>query len=154
SSILPPESGIPFSLLLRGLDHIGDIDYLDGIIYASLDSTSGFNNGHVALYNASDLSFTGVSYALTGAPSNPTTDIASWVAVDPIRNLGFGKEWQLGNTVNIYQLPGWTFAGVVVFDLALERIQGAKVHGDWLYMSSDDDMKTVYRGNLQTGHVE
>jgi hypothetical protein len=154
SSILPPEFGIPFDLLLRGLDHIGDIDYHDGIIYASLDSTRGFNDGHVALYNASDLSYTGVSYALTGAPSNPNHDIASWVAADPNRNVGYGKEWQLGNTINIYHLSDWSFAGEAVLDLPLERIQGAKVHGDWLYMSSDDATKTVYRGNLQTGHVE
>lgn len=154
SSIVPPEFGIPFNLLLRHLDHIGDIDYHDGIIYASLDTTKGFNNGHVALYNASDLSYTGVSYALTGAPSNPKNDIASWVAVDPNRNLGYGKEWQLGNTINEYNLADWSFAGEVVLDLALQRIQGAKVQGNWLYMSSDDDGKTVYRGNLQTGHVE
>ena len=145
---------IPVNLLLRKLDHIGDIDYHDGILYASLDTTHGFNNGHVALYNASDLSYTGVSYTLTGAPSNPNNDIASWVAVDPSGTVGYGKEWQLGNTINTYTLPGWSFAGVVTLDLALQRIQGAKVHGDWLYMSSDDDGKTVYRGNLRTGHVE
>ncbi len=145
---------IPLHLLLRGIDHIGDIDYHDGIIYAALDSTHGFSNGHVALYNASDLSFTGVSYALTGAPSNPKNDIASWVAVDPNGNFGYGKEWQLGNTINIYRLSDWSFTGEAVLDLALERIQGAKVHGDWLYMSSDNATKTVYRGNLLTGHVE
>ncbi len=145
---------IPLNFLLRKLDHIGDIDYHDGIIYASLDSTNGFTNGHVALYNASDLSFTGVSYALTGAPSNPNHDIASWVAVDPNGNFGYGKEYQLGNTINIYRLSDWSFIGVATLDLALERIQGAKVNGDWLYMSSDNDTKSVYRGNLQTGHVE
>ena len=145
---------IPLPLLLRKLNHIGDIDYRDGIIYASLDTTSGFTDGHVALYNASDLSFTGVSYALTGAPSNPKGDIASWVAVDPNGNFGYGKEFRLGNTINVYRLADWSFLGVTTLDLALERIQGAKVHGDWLYMSSDNDSKTVYRGNLVTGHVE
>jgi len=155
SSVLPPQAGIPLDLLLlHRLDHIGDIDYHDGIIYASLDTTHGFNKGHVALYNASDLSYTGVSYALTGAPSNPNNDIASWVAVDPDRNSGYGKEWQLGNTLNVYHLADWSFAGEIGLDRALQRIQGAKVHGDWLYMSSDDDGKTVYRANLQTGHVE
>lgn len=154
SSILPPQSGIPFNLMLRGLNHIGDVDIHNGIIYASLDNTNGFNDGHVALYNASDLSYTGVSYSLTGAPSNPHHDIASWVAVDTNRNQGYGKEYQLGAAINIYTLSNWSFAGQLPLDLALERIQGAKVGGDWLYMSSDNDTKTVYRANLVTGHVE
>jgi len=36
-------------------NHIGDIDYHDGIIYASLDTTAGYTNGHVALYSACSL---------------------------------------------------------------------------------------------------
>jgi hypothetical protein len=48
----------------------------------------------------------------------------------------------------------WIALRISTLDLALDRIQGAKVHGDWLYMSSDNDAKTVYRANLQTGHVE
>lgn len=146
--------GIPASLLAQGLDHIGDIDYDDGVIYASLDTTKGYTNGHVALYNASDLSFTGVAYALTGAPSNPKKDIASWVAVDRMRHRGYGKEWQSGNTINVYSLPDWKWTGVITMDTALDRIQGAKVHGNWLYMSSDNSTQSVYRANLRTGRVE
>src|SRR5215831_9709733 len=53
SSFRPPDSispGIPPGLAAQGLDHIGDIDYLNGIIYASLDTTNGYSSGHVALY--------------------------------------------------------------------------------------------------------
>ena len=39
-------------------------------------------------------------------------------------------------------------------DMALENIQGAKVHGDWLYMSSNNTTQSVYRVNLENGHVE
>jgi hypothetical protein len=157
SSIEPPLSitpGIPSDLLAQGLNHIGDIDYHDGIIYASLDSTTGYTNGHVALYSAADLTYTGVSYPLTGAPSNPKHDIASWVAVDGHHNRGYGKEYQLGNTINIYRLSDWTFQRVLTLDMALERIQGAKAHGQWLYMSSDNATHSIYRANLRTGHVE
>jgi hypothetical protein len=146
--------GIPSNLLAQGLNHIGDIDYYDGIIYASLDSTAGYMNGHVALYRAADLSYTGVSYPLTGAPSNPKHDIASWVAVDGPSNLGYGKEWQLGNTINVYRLSDWSFDHVLTLDMALENIQGAKVHDGWLYMSSNNASRSVYRANLQSGHVE
>lgn len=146
--------GIPANLLAQGLNHIGDIDYLNGVIYASLDTTRGYTDGHVALYNASDLSYTGISYALTGAPSNPHKDVASWVAVDAKRNYGYGKEWQSGNTINVYSLQDWRFLGTVTMDMALENVQGAKVHGDWLYMSSNNTTQSVYRVNLENGHVE
>ena len=157
SSIEPPLNvtpGIPANLLAQGLNHIGDIDYHDGIIYASLDTTAGYTNGHVALYNATDLSYTGVTYPLIGSPSNPHTDVASWVAVDGLHNRGYGKEYQLGNTINVYHLNDWTFDHVITLDMSLERIQGAKVHGEWLYMSSDNATHSVYRANLRTGHVE
>lgn len=146
--------GIPANLLAQGLNHIGDIDYHNGVIYASLDTTRGYTDGHVALYNASNLSYTGISYALTGAPNNPHKDIASWVAVDAKRNHGYGKEWQSGNTINVYSLQDWHFLGTVTMDMALENIQGAKVHGDWLYMSSNNTTQSVYRANLENGHVE
>jgi hypothetical protein len=146
--------GIPANLLAQGLNHIGDIDYYNGIIYASLDTTNGYTNGHVALYNASNLSYTGIVYELTGAPSNPKKDIASWVAVDAKRHLGYGKEWQSGNTINVYNLQDWHFEGTITMDMALENIQGAKVHGDSLYMSSNNTTQSVYRVNLTNGHVE
>jgi hypothetical protein len=157
SSFRPPKTlvpGIPASLFARGLDHIGDIDYHKGIIYASLDTTRGYTDGHVALYSASDLSFTGTVFHLKGSPANPKKDVASWVAVDATRNRGFGKEWQRGNTLNVYSLSDWSFQHTLTLDRALERIQGAKVHGDWLYMAADDATQSVYRANLLSGHVE
>ena len=157
SSFQLPQSlvpGIPANLLAQGLNHIGDIDYYGGVIFASLDTTRGYTNGHVALFNAHDLSYTGISYELTGAPSNPKKDIASWVAVDARLKRGYGKEWQSGNTINVYNLTDWSFIGTITMDMALENIQGAKVHGDWLYMSSNNTTQSVYRANLKSGHVE
>jgi hypothetical protein len=157
SSFKPPRQvvpGIPASLFARGLDHIGDIDYYNGIIYASLDTTRGYNDGHVALFRASDLGFTGVVFKLSGSPQNPRKDVASWVAVDAKRNRGYGKEWQLGNTINVYDLSDWRFQRTLTLDRALKDIQGGKVHGDWLYMAADDTTQSVYRANLSSGHVE
>lgn len=157
STFTPPSGlnpGIPPSLLSQGLNHIGDIDYHNGIIYASLDSTAGYKNPHIALFNASDLSYTGVSYAITGAPSNPKNDVASWFAIDAARGVGYGKEYQNGNTLNVYNLSDWSFERSITLDTATHDIQGAKVDGDWLYMSSDNATQSVYRANLVTGQVE
>ncbi|MYN18291.1 PEP-CTERM sorting domain-containing protein [Rugamonas sp. FT107W] len=146
--------GIPAALMAQGLNHIGDIDYHNGVIYASLDSTAGYTKPHVALFNASDLSYTGKTYALGGTPANPDKDLASWVAVDVKRGVGYGKEWQNGNTINVYNLDDWSFSHTITLAAPLARIQGAKVIGDWLYMASDNDTQSIYRSNLLTGAVE
>jgi len=146
--------GIPAALLAQGLDHIGDIDYHNGLIYASLDSTAGYTQPHVALFNAADLSYTGVSYRLAGTPANPNRDLASWVAVDAARGYGYGKEWAAGNTLNVYKLDDWSFSHTIELGSSLKRIQGAKVVGDWLYMASDNDTQSIYRANLLNGAVE
>ncbi|MBV6323108.1 hypothetical protein [Duganella violaceipulchra] len=122
---------------------VGDIDYYNGIIYVSLDSTSGYTKPHVALFNASDLSYTGTSFELGGTPANPDKALASWVAVDAKRGFGYGKEWQDGNTINVYNLSDWSFSHTHTLDKSLGRIQGAKVVGDWLYMASDNDAQLI-----------
>lgn len=150
----PFELGIPKELRRQGLNHIGDIDVYNGVIYASLDSTDGYTNGHVALYSAADLHYLGTALPLVGAPSNPHHDVASWVAVDGAAGVGYGKEWQDGNTINLYNLSDWSFTGTLQMDRTLGRIQGAKVFNGALYMSSDNDTKSVYRVDLASGHVD
>lgn len=148
-------TGIPEVLASQGFDHIGDIDVYNGIVYASLDSEAGdYRNGHVALFNAGDLSYTGLLYPLIGAPSNPRDDVASWVAVDGANGLGYGKEWRNGNTINVYNLTDWSFSHTITMDQSLRNIQGAKVFDGGLYMSSHNGTKSVYRMDLGTGHVE
>ena len=126
----------------------------NGIIYASLDSTAGYRNPHIALFNAADLSYTGTVYPITGAPANPNNDVASWFAVDTARGLGYGKEWQNGNTINVYNLADWSFSHTITLNTSTHNIQGAKVRGDWLYMSSDNATQSIYRANLVNGRVE
>ena len=153
--------GIPAPLLSQGLDHIGDIDVYNGKLYVSLDTTAkdpalgySYGHGHVAVFNASDLSYTGQSFELIGSPANLHHDVASWVAVDGAAGLGYGKEWQNGNTLNVYNLADWSFSRTLTMDRSLSSIQGAKVFDGWLYMSSDNSTASVYRANLSTGHVE
>jgi hypothetical protein len=154
TSLVP---GIPTSLLAQGLDHIGDFDYYNGKLYVSLDTTRGspgYRSPHVAVYDAADLSYTGTVYTVTGSPANRNNDVASWFAVDGARGLGYGKEWQTGNTLNVYNLSDWSFQRTITMDASLGRIQGAKVLGDWLYMSSDNATRSVYRANLLSGQTE
>lgn len=154
-STLTINTGIPQVLAAQGFDHVGDIDVHNGILYASLDSEAGdYQNGHVALFNASDLSYTGQLFPLYGAPSNPRDDVASWVAVDGAKGLGYGKEWKNGNTINVYNLTDWSFSHTITMDQSIRNIQGAKVFDGGLYMSSHNGEKSVYRLDLASGHVE
>lgn len=98
-------------------------------IYAALDETSDYMNPTIALFNASDLSYTGRSYKLT---MPQTKDIASWVAVDAARGFGYGKEWASSANINVYNLSDWSFSHSIKLQEPLERIQGAKLRGDWL----------------------
>lgn len=149
------KTGIPAALAAQGFDHIGDIDVANGILYASLDSEAGdYQNGHVALFNAKDLSYTGKLYQLSGAPSNPHDDVASWVAVDAAAGLGYGKEWRNGNTINVYHLSDWSFSHTLTMDASIGKIQGAKVFDGSMYLSSHNGDKSVYRLDLASGHVE
>lgn len=157
-SFTPPAdlvTGIPKVLADQGFDHIGDIDVYGGVIYASLDSEAGdYQNGHVALFSASDLSYSGQLYPLIGAPSNQRDDVASWVAVDGAAGLGYGKEWRNGNTINVYNLADWNFSHTITMDRSLRNIQGAKVFDGAMYLSAHDSTKSVYRLDLGTGHVD
>lgn len=148
-------TGIPTVLAEMGFDHIGDIDYYDGKLYISLDSEAGdYQNGHVAVLNADDLSYSGELYELVGDPTNEHDDVASWVAVDGENGVGYGKEWQNGNTINIYDLKDWSFEGTLEMDQNLKNIQGAKVFDGKLYCAAHDSTKSVYSVDLESGHVE
>ncbi len=154
-STFEPISAIPESLAAMGLDHIGDIDYADGKLYVALDNSElDYSTGYVAVFDASNLTYTGQLFSLVGAPSNPHHDVASWVAVDADAGLGYGKEYQLGNTINVYNLSDWSFQSTITMDMSLVNIQGAKVLDGMMYMSSDNDTRSVYSLNMATGHVE
>lgn len=147
--------GIPAALLAKGLNHIGDFDYHQGKLYVPLDNTrNGYTTPHVAVFNATDLSYTGQSYALAGTAANPNKDLASWVAVDAARGYGYAKEWAKGNTLNVYHLNDWSFSHTLTLDTPLDRIQGAKVVGDALYLASDNASKSIYRASLLDGKVD
>jgi Ca2+-binding RTX toxin-like protein len=153
-STFQPISAIPPELAAMGLDHIGDIDYADGKLYVALDNSElDYSTGYVAIFDAKTLEYTGELYGLTGAPSNPHHDVASWVAVDAQAGLGYGKEYQSGNTINVYNLSDWSFKDTITMDKNLVNIQGAKVLNGMMYMSSDNDTQSVYSLDMATGHV-
>ena len=148
-------SGIPASLSSLGYDHIGDIDVANGIIYASLDNsqtTPSYSQPAIALYNASTLQYTGQYFTLS--PPDGTHDIASWVAVDATDNLAYGMAYDNATEMAVYNLTDFSFVKYIPLSQSLDSVQGGKIFGDWMYMSSNDSSRSVYRTNLLTGQVQ
>jgi hypothetical protein len=152
-----------------GDNHIGDIDYLDGLIYAPVEdggedagviqlNNPEYQQPHIALYDAQTMAFTGVSYAL-----DPKIHEAGvpWVAIDPQPREIYTAEWDMPHDrLNVFdmQMHFRRFLPLVYPEslgagFHLSRIQGAKVLGDTMYATRDDADKTVFSIDLRTGVV-
>lgn len=159
SPAIPDALKLPSQYSDIGLNHIGDIDYADGLLYISLDSsqrdpiTGGkYENPVFAVYRASDLSFTGQAFSLN--PPHGIHDIASWVAVDAKNGLGYGMAYENATEIAVYNLADWSFKEYIPLTQTIDQAQGGKLLDDWMYFSTDNDGKIIYRANLQTGEVE
>lgn len=142
-----------------GLNHIGDIDYADGYLYISLDSskrapdTNGkYERPVFAVFDAKTMTFTGQAFKLN--PPNGTKDIASWVAVDAKQGFGYGMAYESGTEIAVYNLSDWSFVKYVPLSQPIIAAQGGKIFNGWMYFSTDNEGKLFYRANLETGEVE
>ncbi|WP_171026448.1 autotransporter outer membrane beta-barrel domain-containing protein [Mesorhizobium comanense] len=159
SPAIPDVLKLPSELSSMGLNHIGDIDYANGLLYISLDtsqrdpSTGGkYDHPVFAIYRASDMSYTGQAFSLN--PPNGTHDIASWVAVDAKNGLGYGMAYGNATELAVYNLSDWSFKEYIPLSQTIDQAQGGKLLDGWMYFSTDNDEKTIYRANLKTGKVE
>jgi hypothetical protein len=172
--LLPPQLAVAPSLdpgggNRLGDNHIGDIDYHDGLIYAPVEdggesvgplnvNDPEYQAPHIALYDARTLAYTGVSYPLDVAISEAGVP---WVAVDGRRRQVYTAEWDMPHDrVNVFDLQmhfkrflPLRYPAALGPDFHLSRIQGAKVYGHTLYATRDDADKTVFSIDLRTGDV-
>jgi hypothetical protein len=161
-------SGDPTGENHVGNNHIGDIDYFDGTLYAPFEDggQSNLNNPeyqtpYIETYDPTTLRNTGAfkldpAYHLAGVP---------WVAIDSARHELITAEWDMPHDrLNIYNLPMHDGAPDRLLNLHypaelgagfhLSRIQGAKVYGDTMYATRDDSDKSVWAIDLNTGDVK
>jgi hypothetical protein len=152
-----------------GDNHIGDIDYYDGLIYAPVEdggesagplqlNNPEYQAPHVALYDARTLLYTGVSYPLDVGISEAGVP---WVAVDARRRQVYTAEWDMPrDRLNVFDLRmrferflPLVYPASLGPGFHLSRIQGAKVLGHTMYATRDDADKTVFSIDLRTGVV-
>jgi hypothetical protein len=171
---LPPQLAVAPSLGSDGSNHvgdnhIGDIDYYDGLIYAPVEDgneSAGpltvndpeYQAPHIALYDARTLLYTGVSYALDKATHEAGVP---WVAVDGRRRQVYTAEWEMPHDrLNVFDLQmhfkrflPLQYPASLGPGFRLSRIQGAKVLGHTLYATRDDSDKTLFSIDLRSGEV-
>lgn len=141
------------------LNHIGDIDYADGKLYISLDSTQRdpitgdkYSNPVFAVYDAATLTWTGEAY--TVSPPHGIKDIASWVAVDAKAGLAYGMAYDNATELAVYNLADFSFKQYIPLSQVVDQAQGGKLLNGYMYFATDNDEKLLMRANLATGEVE
>lgn len=157
---IPAELVIPSEFSNIGLNHIGDIDYANGYLYISLDSSNRdpaegnqkYVNPVFAIYDAKTLTYTGQAYALN--PPHGIKDIASWVAVDAKAGLAYGMAYDNATELAVYNLADFSFKEYIPLSQTVDQAQGGKLLDGWMYFATDNDEKLLMRANLTTGEVE
>jgi hypothetical protein len=151
-----------------GNNHIGDIDFIDGKIYAPFEdggqdigitelNDPEYQTPYIEVYDAQTLTNVG-HYALDAAIHEAGVP---WVAVNSAAHETYTAEWEMPhNRVNIFDLQmrfkrflPLVYPPALGDGFKLDRIQGAKVYGNTLYASRDDHDKTVFSIDLTSGVV-
>lgn len=139
---------IPLVLWLRGYNHIGDPDYYNGKLYIPLEGKKWHRHPIVAVYDAKTLRYTGVYYDL-----NTSLIDAAWIAIDPENGLAYSSD-DTTDIIDVYDLnQDFRLIGSIKLNKILKSTQGGAIYEGYLYISCDDENKSIYRINLSNGEV-
>ncbi|MEK4351519.1 hypothetical protein MKX41_11780 [Paenibacillus sp. FSL R5-0475] len=144
------ELAIPLEIASQGGDHIGDISYYNGKIYAPIEDGKNYQHPYIALYDVNTLKYTGTSYAL---PLNLHIGGVPWVAVDAARGQVYTAQWSNASVLNVLSLDDMHVITTIPLSQSVDRIQGAEVYNGVLYASTDNATQTVYQIDPETGNV-
>ena len=141
---------IPWSLLRRGVDHIGGISYYDGRIFVSLEDSGRFENLYIGVYCARTLRMikyrpVPLEYHEFGIP---------WVAVDRDTGLVYSARRDHFEVLNIYDPDTLELVGRLELDAAVPKIQGGEVYNGVLYVADGRNRQAIFAINLATGQVQ
>ena len=142
---------IPDDLAESNHNHIGDIDYAWGWIYAPIEDGPEYAEPWVVIYDAETLQPTGQRYLL---PASIQRDGVPWIAVDQARGVAYSMEWNDTGKLFVYNLSNFELLRTVTLSQPVPRIQGAKIYKGDLYASRDNGSeKSVVAINPETGTV-
>ena len=140
---------IPSALAALGDNHIGDVDFWNGSLYAPIEDGSAYLHPYVAVFDPTTL-VAGQTFAL---PATALTEGVPWVAVDGPHGRFLAAQWDPTPEILFFDLATGAPAGSLPIRPTLSRIQGAKIHDGALYAATNDANNEVYKIDLDTGTV-
>ncbi len=139
------KDAIPRELKAKGYDHIGDIEVYKGKIYAPLEDKL-YTKPLIAIYSADTLEYLGSIGPLSQRH-------IPWCTVDPNSETILTSEFNDVNEIYVYDMAG-NFINKIKLSRKIDRVQGGKILGRYLYLTADDGGDTIYKVDVETGEVE
>lgn len=141
------DAAIPPVWANRGYDHVGDVDVAGSTLYVPFEQPD-YERGRqvMARYDAETLAF------------RDATTVAqhenSFVAVDATTGIAYSMDRFGGDALLRYDIrAGWRRLAPLHLDRTLERVQGAAVARDAVWLSTDDALNSIYRVDIDSGAV-
>jgi hypothetical protein len=139
---------IPPEWAASGFNHVGDIDVVGDVLYASLEQPD-YDLGMQAMlrYDAATLQ------VIDGV------DVAqhhnSFVTVDPETNIAYSMDMFGDSEILRYDVgDGWRVLEPITMSRFVDKVQGGDIADGAIWLSTDDDTEGVYRVDLATGEVQ
>jgi len=143
---------LPKELVALKDNHIGDIDYADGKIYAPVEDGSKYLHPYIVVYDAHKLT---VDHFVS-VPHDLQPDGVPWVAVDAANQRVYSSQYSNTTKINVYDMATLKPLGQIAMSRMINSIQGGKVLNGSLYMTADSEdgkSHSIYKMNLTTGMV-
>ena len=143
---------IPIPLLEKGCDHIGDISYANGKIFAPIEDGQHYLHPHIGVFDANTLR----AEKTFELPLAQQIDGVPWVAASGERHLVFSAEYSNMARVNVYDMDSMLPLGDIVPSQVLHSVQGGKYHDGFLYLTANSPVGkrfSIYKVNLDSGEV-
>jgi hypothetical protein len=138
----------PPALTALGDNHIGDVDYWDGGIYAGVEDGPKYVHPYIVHF---DMSLKPVE-ELALSPTLMTAGVP-WVAVDGANNRLLIGNWDPTPALFFMDLVTANQIGTLPLSQTLGHIQGGKVFEGAFYAQVDEGLKYIDKIDLETGTV-
>lgn len=129
-------------------NHCGDPEVHEGYLYIPIEKypNDPYNNQHIAVFAASDLSFV-TSYDISTQAFE-----ASSIAYNPSDGYLYISSHVTGNTIYKYTTSG-SYIGSITLSVSRTEIQGITIYDEHIYVSSDTG-DTIYKYQLDGTYVD
>jgi len=126
----------PFDKLSLKANHLGDIDYYDGEIFAGAEyfNDGSASNIQIVIYDAATLKF---KRFLKWEPKSGQKEVCG-ITVDPKNKTVWMADWINGSYLYKYDLVSGKYLGKLHIYPVPEKQQGIKVIEDKIFITADD----------------